>query len=107
MNLSSFKKNAKLIRSNTTYDISDLQLNNLVLSLTELHGLQSTTGHSHDADEVYIFISGRGKIQINEDFSACKGGDIFVIPRGAFHKVQNPSTGELKFWCVFEKYGER
>lgn len=108
MNIPSFKTKAKLIRGTEVYNVFDLPLSHLNLSLTELHIGQKTSGHYHDeADEVYLFISGNGKIQVGDEFTECQGGDVFTISRGAFHKVWNEGTEDLKFWCVFEKYADR
>lgn len=107
MKIQDYKNLAQLIRSNTIYDVYDYKMQNLCLSLTELHAGQNTNGHAHNVDEVYIFISGRGQIEIGKEVSLCGEGDVFIIPRGSFHKVQNTSFKELKFWCVFEKYGSR
>jgi mannose-6-phosphate isomerase-like protein (cupin superfamily) len=76
--------------------------------LTELHGGKETSGHQHDdADEIYTFISGYGRIELNERSIFCEEGDVFLIPRGTFHKVFNTGYEDLKFWSIFEKYGER
>ena len=109
MKIYEYKKKAELIHSTEVYDVFDYRkLQNLSLSLTELHANQKTSGHFHDdADEVYIFISGHGKIQISEEFLTCEKGDVFIIPRGDFHKVWNESDEDLVFWSIFEKYGKR
>lgn len=113
MNINKYKEEATLIRNNDTYNVFDLyKLKNLSLSLTELHAHKNTSGHSHsEADEVYVFVSGKGKIDINEDgvenYQNCESGDVFIIPRGAFHKVYNTSDEQLTFWSIFEKYENR
>lgn len=109
MNLIDFKKSSKLIRSSRVYDVYDnSNLTNLCLSLTELHANNHTGGHSHkEADEVYIFIQGMGNIQIGDILNPCSRGDVFLVPRGEFHKVFNTGERDLKFWSIFEKYGER
>ena len=108
MKINYFKDTSKLIRSNDIYDVYDYRkLDHLVLSLTELHIGKNTTGHSHDADEVYVFISGNGKIEVGKKTDYCEGGEVFIIPRNSFHKVYNTGKGKLKFWCIFERYGKR
>lgn len=110
MKIEKYKEKAKLIRDNDTYKVYDLyHLQNLSLSLTELNPNKNTSGHSHDdADEVYIFVSGTGRLQIDDNSEDVEPGDIFTIPRGAFHKVYNTSDKEiLTFWSIFEKYENR
>ena len=109
MDLNEYKKKAQLIRDSSVYKVYDLgDMDHLVLARTELHAGQSTSGHSHyEADEVYFFTDGRGKMEIGEETAACKAGDVFLVPRGKFHRVHNSGEGDLVFWAVFEKYGER
>lgn len=109
MKIETYKKVAKLIRSDDVYNVYDLRLlQNLVLSLTELHPDQQTKGHSHEeADEVYVITSGNGRIEIGEEGKECEQGEVFIIPRGLFHKMYNTGKKDLKFWSIFEKYGER
>jgi len=109
MNIKTYKQRAELIRSTNVYNVYDLkELKNLSLSLTELHPTQNTSGHSHDnADEIYIFIEGQGTIKIGDEVVECKKGDVFTIPRGKFHKVNNLWNRDLIFWSIFEKYGDR
>jgi mannose-6-phosphate isomerase-like protein (cupin superfamily) len=109
MDIREYKKISNLIRDNNTYRVYDLPtLKNLTLSLTELKIGKSTTGHSHtDVDEVYIFISGVGSIDIDTDNQKVKDGDVILIPRGKFHKVHNEGSETFSFWTVFEKYGDR
>ena len=109
MDIREYKKISNLIRDNDIYKVYDLPaLQNLTLSLTELYSGKSTTGHSHaDADEVYIFISGIGSIDIGTDNEKVKSGDVVLIPRGKFHKIHNEGPETFSFWSVFEKYGDR
>ena len=109
MDINEYKKKASLIRDTSVYKVYDLaELKNLVLSRTELHAGQKTSGHSHEeADEVYFFTDGKGKMEIGEETMDCKQGDVFLVPRGKFHRVRNTADSDLIFWAVFEKYGER
>lgn len=108
MNIEEYKNKGKLIRSSNVYDVFDMPMKNLNLSLTELHMSQHTSGHSHEAEEVYVFISGKGRIQLDQEFFDCQGGDVFTIPSGVFHRVWNDAySDDLKFWSIFQKYGDR
>jgi len=109
MDINEYKQKAELIRDNETYRVFDLEaLEDLNLSFTELKPGKSTTGHSHaGADEVYMFVSGKGEMEINKKKERVKKGDVFLIPEGCFHRVRNNSWRNLKFWSVFEKYEGR
>jgi len=109
MDIKQYKERAKLIRNNKTYKVYDLlTLKDLNLSLTELNPEKETAGHSHkEADEVYFFIDGKGRIEIEKERIAVKKGDVVVIPGGKFHKVFNEGKSVLSFWSIFEKYEGR
>ncbi len=104
-----FEKVGKIVKQNDTYTVIDVsKLNHLNVSLTILHRGRETSGHSHEgSEEVYNFEEGKGEMQLDKERFAVKAGDIVIIPGGAFHKVFNRGKEDLKFVCVFEKYGER
>ncbi|MEK7138579.1 MAG: cupin domain-containing protein [Patescibacteria group bacterium] len=109
MDIIQYKERAELIRDNETYKVYDLtMLKDLNLSLTELNPEKETSGHSHkDADEVYVFIDGNGRIETDEEKIKVKKGDVVTMPGGKFHKVFNEGEKILSFWSVFEKYEGR
>ena len=104
-----FGKAGKTVKQNETYTVIDVSdLKHLNVSLTVLHPGKETSGHRHDgAEEVYNFEEGSGEMQLNDDRFPVEEGDIVIIPDGSFHKVFNTGKKDLKFVCVFEKYGER
>jgi mannose-6-phosphate isomerase-like protein (cupin superfamily) len=109
MDLKEYKKKAELIRDNDIYRVYDLKsLQRLTLSLTELKPKKSTTGHSHDdAEEIYVFLSGKGEMKIDQEKEKVAKGDIVLVPKGKFHQVRNKGVSALKFWAIFEKYEGR
>jgi len=109
MNIRKYKQLAKLIRDNKIYKVYDLaKLEDIEISLTELHPYESTKGHSHDEiDEVYIFIEGRGTMEIGKKTIKVKAGDLVPVKAGAFHRVHNKEGKNLNFWAIFEKYKGR
>jgi mannose-6-phosphate isomerase-like protein (cupin superfamily) len=109
MDIKEYKQLAKLIRDNEFYKIYDLpELKHLNISLTELYPQKSTTGHSHkEVDEVYIFIDGKGTMELGKKNIKIKSGDIVPVKAGDFHRVHNQGEKNLSFWAIFEKYKER
>ncbi len=109
MDIKQYKERADLIRDNEIYKVYDLTvLKDLNLSLTELNSGKETGGHAHkEADEIYIFIEGKGRIEIDEEVIPVKGGSVVAIPGGKFHKVFNEGESILSFWSIFEKYEGR
>ena len=82
--------------------VDNTTLNGLVVSSTRLHKNQSTSGHSHAGqEEVYHFITGWGKMELDEETYDIRSGDIVLIPDGAFHRVHAAGQG-MYFICVFD-----
>lgn len=94
----------EVVKDNETYVLKDnTALKNLILSSTELKPNQSTRGHSHAGqEEVYYFVSGSGEMEIDDCRFNVQGGDVVLIPDGAFHRVHNPSNTPFYFVCVFD-----
>ena len=108
ISLSEFSKKAKLVKKSDRYEVYDLVLGNLVLSMTVLHQDKSTGGHSHDdIEEIYFFIEGEGEIELDKREEDVTSGDIIVIPRKVFHRVSNKGQDDLTFFSIFEKYQGR
>lgn len=94
-----------IVKDNETYVLKDNKtLSNLVLSSTDLKPGQSTRGHSHAGqEEVYYFVSGTGKMELNDKTFNVQGGDVVLIEDGVFHRVHNSSKSHtLYFVCVFD-----
>lgn len=94
------KDEARYVVEDSTY------LEDLVVSKTTLHPTQSTKGHWHaKIEEVYMCISGFGRIEVEKEIEIIKAGDIVLIKEGLFHRVHNDSQAEdLVFISVFQTY---
>ena len=93
-----------VVKEDERYIVTDNDtLKRLITSTTELNASHSTTGHSHvRQEEVYIFRSGSGEMEINEKRFKVNAGDIIFIEDGDFHRVHNTSNKKLEFVCVFD-----
>ena len=94
----------EVVKDNETYMLKDNKtLNNLVLSSTRLYRGQATRGHSHPGqEEVYFFVQGTGMMVVDEERFRVIGGDVILVPDGAFHRVINDGEMNLLFNCVFD-----
>jgi len=92
------------VKDNDVYLLKDNKFgNNLTLSSTFLRANQNTNGHTHSGqEEVYMFVSGEGEMEINDNRFPVKGGDVVCIHDGEFHKVYNTGHLGLYFVCVFD-----
>ena len=60
----------------------------------------ATTAHLHrQAEELYFFTAGEGRLRVGEDERAVRPGDCAVIPPGTVHKLWNTGTTPLVLLC--------
>ena len=92
-----------VVKDTEVYVLKDNKLlNDLVLSSTFLRANQHTTGHVHKGqEEVYMFVKGRGEMDIDGKRFNVREGDCVLIEDGEFHKVYNTGHLGLYFVCVF------
>ena len=63
---------------------------------------KTSTAHSHSlVEEISIFKSGQGQIQIEDEFFDVCPGSISVVPAGQFHAVCNTWDENLEYTVVF------
>lgn len=104
MKYSNWNIGGKIVKEDSRYIVKDNNiLNNLVVSSTTLRPKKSTTGHRHAGqEEVYVFTSGEGQMELDHEiFNVCEG-DTVLIKDNVFHKVHNTGDYMLKFICVFD-----
>ena len=53
-------------------------------------------------NELYIFLSGSGKVFIGEESTEVAQGDITLVPAGQKQYVQNTGVEKLVFLCVVD-----
>ena len=92
-----------VVKQDERYIVKDNKtLNNLVVSSTELNPKKSTSGHSHKGqEEVYYFVRGSGKMELDEEVITVVEGDVVLIEDGVFHRVHAGPKG-CYFVCVFD-----
>jgi mannose-6-phosphate isomerase-like protein (cupin superfamily) len=62
---------------------------------------RSTFFHSHaQSEEMYFFLSGKGKMTLADENFMVKSGDTVLIAPGQAHSVTNSGTEDLVFLCV-------
>jgi|TARA_R100000081_G_C4744455_1_gene130843 quercetin dioxygenase-like cupin family protein len=93
----------EVVKEDDRYVVKDNKfLKNLVVSSTKLEAKKSTSGHSHAGqEEVYHFIKGSGRIELDDKTINVKVGDIVLIEDGVFHRVHAGPHG-CYFICVFD-----
>ena len=103
MKYGNFDIGGEVVKKDERYVVKDnTELKNLIVSSTRLNPNKSTTGHKHAGqEEVYIFIEGRGNMQLDDDTFSVFPGDTVLIKDGVFHSV-HADDNELYFICVFD-----
>ena len=93
-----------VVKDNAQYLLKDNAFgNNLILSSTFLRANQCTNGHSHAGqEEVYMFIDGKGEMDIDGNRFRVEGGDVVCIEDAEYHRVFNTGHLGLYFVCVFD-----
>ena len=68
------------------------------LAEATVHAGGETAEHYHpQAEEIYYFVAGAGRMRLGDDESEVTVGDCVVIPPGTAHKLWNP--GDRSRWC--------
>jgi glucose-6-phosphate isomerase len=63
-----------------------------------------TRGHSHNAEEVYLFLNGKGKIILGKRVFPVKKGDIVTVPANVWHRTVNTGKDKLIYLTIFERH---
>lgn len=103
MKYSGWNIGGKVVKLDDRYCVEDNNLlKNLVVSSTTLNPGKSTSGHKHEGqEEVYLFIKGSGKMDLDDKSFVVKEGDTVLIEDGVFHRVHAGPHG-CYFICVFD-----
>ena len=95
----------KVAKKDERYTVLDYEgLNVLIPSLTILQPGCETNGHVHSdpqQEEVYVFTTGTGLMEVEDETISVKAGDIIPVPANKFHKVYNNDVVPLHFAAVF------
>lgn len=94
----------QVVKKDDRYTVKDnTDLTRLIVSSTDLKPGKSTSGHSHQGqEEVYHFVRGTGRMELDNDTFDVYPGDHVLIKDGVFHRVHNTGNDNLYFICVFE-----
>ncbi len=63
---------------------------------------RTTRAHTLKTSEVYVILSGRGIMHIDDDSRRVKAEDVIYIPPGSVQYIENISKGNLRFLCIVD-----
>jgi len=103
MKLEGWDIGGAIVKADDRYVVKDnTTLKNLIVSSTKLNPNKSTSGHKHKGqEEVYMFIKGRGRMELDDNTFDVIEGDTVLIEDGVFHRVHAGVEG-CYFICVFD-----
>lgn len=107
-------KNIKGYENKINYVLTDLPskksgLKRLMVTLNTIYPgkinkeFRMSRGHKHNAEEVYIFLSGKGYILIGKKRINVKKDDVVTVPVNKWHRTVNNGRSKLVYLTVFEK----
>jgi glucose-6-phosphate isomerase len=91
-------------------DLFEPRMKNLTVCMNTLYPgkvngeFKMTRGHFHNSEEVYMVLSGKGKIKIGNEKIPIKKGDLLTIHKNVWHKSINTGKEKLVFLTIFEKH---
>jgi mannose-6-phosphate isomerase-like protein (cupin superfamily) len=74
---------------------------NIWLGIDEIQPRNSSNGHAHgDQEEVFFFLSGEGRVKVDQEEIEVGPGHCVLCPMGSFHQVINRGETILRFVAV-------
>jgi mannose-6-phosphate isomerase-like protein (cupin superfamily) len=73
----------------------DTPTNNMAVTWVEIEPGQKQNLHSHAPEQAYIIVSGRGRMQLDADFSEVQAGELVFIPSNVKHGIENTGSEKL------------
>jgi quercetin dioxygenase-like cupin family protein len=55
----------------------------------------ATPPHRHDAEEVVVLLSGRGRARVEDDEVTFEAGDTLILPAGKVHQIFSDTESEM------------
>ena len=63
--------------------------------------------HSHEQEQCYYIIKGKGLVIIDEESEEVKEGDAIFIPSGSTHGIKNIGDGTLTYLTANQAFGSQ
>lgn len=64
-------------------------------------GVTTVAHHLNGVNEIYLIISGKGKVEVGDlESTEVNPGDVVIIPAGTSQKITNIAETDLVFYCI-------
>ena len=93
-------------------DFSNTGLKDIIVCMNVLYPgkvngeFKMTRGHFHNAEEVYLILSGKGYFMMGSKMLTVKKGNLITIPENVWHRTVNIGKDKLVFLTIFQKHEE-
>lgn len=78
-------------------DVTEAGMN---VSWVEVGPGSAQDDHTHDEEQAYLVVSGRGRMRVGEEETKLVCGDLAHVPSGVPHKLTNDSGEDLVYVTV-------
>lgn len=86
------------LRSHFLMDAGDLGSRNMTVTWVDVPPGAEQRAHSHeDAEQVYVVVRGRGRMQVAGDVEEVGEGDLIFVPPAAQHSIRNDGSETLVY----------
>ena len=72
----------------------------LTTMVTEIMPGVSTTLHSHEPEQIYYILKGKGLMRVADEKEYVKEGDCIFIPPNLPHTLDNDGEEPLRYFCA-------
>jgi len=91
-------------------DLPNTRMKDLTVCMNTLYPgkvnseFKMTRGHFHNAEEVYLVLSGNGQIKVGNEKIQIKKGDLITLHKNVWHRTINTGKEKLVFLTIFERH---
>jgi mannose-6-phosphate isomerase-like protein (cupin superfamily) len=71
--------------------------NNLAITWVEVQPGHKQQLHSHTPEQIYVIISGSGRMQVGTEFSDVYTGDLVFVPSDVIHGIESIGSEKLVY----------
>jgi mannose-6-phosphate isomerase-like protein (cupin superfamily) len=75
----------------------DTESNSLAVTWVEVEPNHRQIPHNHLAEQVYIVVQGKGRMQVGDEFSDLCVGELAFIPSNAIHGIETIGPEKLVY----------
>jgi mannose-6-phosphate isomerase-like protein (cupin superfamily) len=83
--------------SNVLLQAGDVPDTALTVTWVDMAVGSEQRSHAHDSEQIYVLVSGRGRMVVGAETADVASGELVQIPPGAPHAITNIGRGRLRY----------